>query len=156
MVWACHEGKKEEGNQMSKKQEGGAQVTEDRPIHVRVAAALGWTNIHEEPIGWKPGTNKGEAMVWRTDGLPPPPGQFESMPVPRYDTDWSATGPLIEKYKIMLHADTSEAAIKTLREENPDQLSDEWTSRPIWFKGETPLLAVCALLIKLGEAGKLK
>lgn len=120
----------------------------EKPLHVQVAEAL----------GCKPQLNAG---IWMC-GCSPGPGPFYphssvqgTRGIDRYDTDWSATGPLIERFGIMLHADTSEAAVKEFREENPELFSEEWTSRPIWFQAETPLLAVCRLILALHAAGKL-
>jgi hypothetical protein len=97
--------------------------------------------------------------------------------VPHYELEWQTTGPLIEKYHIGLVYSQSEPA-----ETNPNDWcafqwpKGEWTqfpgddeegpaelagplvldgSAPDAATGATPLLAVCALILKLKEAGKL-
>lgn len=67
----------------------------EKPLHVRVAEALGWTEAR----------CMGSRLSW--EGQPPRegPGPWLLMenlpqPIPHYDTDWSATGPLIELYEI--------------------------------------------------------
>ena len=66
----------------------------EKPLHVRVAVALGWTEC--EPGGiMLPGNH---------EGFPPGPrviGQLKQS-VPRFDIDWETTGPLIERYGINL------------------------------------------------------
>jgi hypothetical protein len=123
------------------------QVTEkppERPIHVRVAEALGWIDCHEVAYGAKAG-----AFVWwgqKTRGFPEG--------IPRYDTSWEATGPLVEKYEITLgfikgwfaHCEGDSGRL---------YLNQEDREEPTIANGETPLLAVCALILALAEAGKL-
>ncbi len=66
---------------------------------------------------------------------------------PLYDTDWSATGPLIERLSI------------ELTPPGPPDGEDEWGATtwdpPFNDRGPTPLLAVCNLILKLDQAGKL-
>jgi hypothetical protein len=63
------------------------------------------------------------------------------VPIDCYDRDWSVTGPLIEEYGI---------ALEVLP-------SDAWAARLVAeARGETPLIAVCNLILVLvKEAGKL-
>ena len=85
--------------------------------------------------------------------------------IPRYDTDWSATGPLIEKYGITLfeyHGDFTAfwhspkkvcptCANETSEDiEYPKAFSDTQRPRPM-----PALTAVCHLILALKEAGKL-
>jgi hypothetical protein len=53
----------------------------DKPLHVQVAEALGWTDCHQ-----KPHDEEWWGYVNYSQG-------YRS--IPRYDLDWSATGPLI-------------------------------------------------------------
>jgi hypothetical protein len=112
----------------------------DVPLHVQVAEALGWT-------------------YWSADGRAAthcvPPGTeldvsdnpVVALPlheIPHFDTDWSATGPLIERYEI-----------------------DVWRSARMWKaapdtpggtivgRGTTPLIAICHLILALKADGKL-
>jgi hypothetical protein len=101
-----------------------------RPLHVRVAEAL----------GMKP-----------ADMNLFPAGYVDSYAdIPRYDTDWSATGPLIEKYGICLDKGPDWAAFPR----EPFIFSDD-VERPCVVHAATPLIAVCFLILALKEAGKL-
>lgn len=115
-----------------------------KPLHVRVAEALGCKPQEYSQIsgrhGWAchcPGANRGEAH-----------GDFVA--IDRYDTDWGATGPLIEKYAIGFETDYGHHI-------------DFWIARRSNYpergetekRGPTPLIAVCNLLLALKEAGKL-
>jgi uncharacterized protein DUF2591 len=114
----------------------------EKPLHVRVAEALGWTELRkvggiliaDNWAGWPPGALP---LV----GQPRP----EAI-APRYDTDWSATGPLIEKYGIGIQRDGLEGFwMAWVNGKSPTQSEDE-----------TPLVAVCYLILALKEAGKLE
>lgn len=114
----------------------------DKPLHVRVAEALGWINVLPfEADGIVDESN------WTGDD-PSGEGGF----VPNYDTDWSATGPLIEKNGIAIFP-TSEAVLAKTS-------FGRWTASILAFEscesGPTPLIAVCNLILALAEAGKLK
>ena len=123
---------------------------EVKPLHVRVAEALGWIDCRNMGKTW-----------WGFSGPGIHAGQTE---VPRYDTDWSATGPLIEKHEI------------GLKEDGCGYTSDErWRARADYYapnpngpvngyggtwataeaRGATPLIAVCNLILALKEAGEL-
>lgn len=65
--------------------------------------------------------------------------------VPNYPEAWSATGPLIEKHEIYL---------------NPDSAAPElwWAGcdrTGLKAHGDAPLIAVCNLILRLAEGGKL-
>lgn len=117
----------------------------EKPLHVRVAEALGWTDIR--PCG-------NIAAPWASFHKGHPPGYLPIIGesghvlISRYDIEWSATGPLIEKYKIDLWF------LRSLFG-NPD----EWRASNYLAEhagvGPTPLIAICELLLKLAEAGKL-
>jgi hypothetical protein len=121
-------------------------VSDEKPLHVQVAEALGWEHLRDDG-GWR-----GDGPNWR-DG-----GGVIGM-VPRYDTDWAATGPLIEKYRLFVgrYADWSHDgrwyAMQTVAgypESMPGK--DERLERT----GTTPLEAVCHLILALKAAGKLE
>lgn len=120
----------------------------EKPLHMRVAEALGWRDLCQ--IGWLPinppipcvrGKRPEQMIVG-------PKGDED---VPHYDTDWSATGPLIEKYGICLSSD------------GPNEW-EAWSGR---WRGAvnrgtfedthqpTALHAVCHLILALHAAGKL-
>lgn len=123
----------------------------EQPLHVQVAEALGWTDCHlcgHKECG--PGFWVGDVPV--VDGT-----IRESHLMPRYDTDWAATGPLIEKYGI---------DINHFGDGNPADCADpmSWFARHerrewgTWDECEaaTPLLAVCALILLLKSLGELE
>jgi hypothetical protein len=145
-------------------------VTE--PLHVRVARALGWTDIQaQDDRGYDVGSLLGGGMFPRVMPEPRwvgvPPDWHDgivhdyncdcgSPPVPRYDTSWKAMGPQIERFGINLR----ETHVMTGRESHPNELPP-----PVWDAydrennaqgtGATPLLAVCHLFLALSAAGKL-
>lgn len=125
-------------------------MSEETPLHVRVAEVLGWT--------WK------QSYTGACRFLCPPafdlngahnfdPAHFrdasEAMRicddgyryVPRYDTAWSATGPLIEKYGISLHWTITERWAAT----GPAHTA-HWREYD-----ESPLVAACRTIIALAE-----
>ena len=98
-------------------------------LHVQVAIVLGWTDAE---VGSHP---------WPAFGIPPgKTDYFNIAPIPRYDTDWSATGPLIEQLDITL-------------DRRIDVDRDEWEAFAYAHApkvcGTTPLLAVCYLILQL-------
>lgn len=114
-----------------------------KPLHVRVAEALGWTQIG-------PGNtmNMGDPGI----GYPPTtPIVGHKEPIPRYDTDWSATGPLIERMFIRVFP--SDAGMDAHSELGWRAAHGGWASG-MW--GKTPLIAVCNLILALHAAGKLE
>lgn len=130
-------------------------MSEDKPLHVRVAEALGWTDIslaaHLRRLTFVNGISGSEVYVGR--GTEPGDKIDTPQPVPRYDTDWSATGPLIEKYGICLWNE-----YKGVGDWTAGWGSSE-TYEGMFFleeeSGPTPLLAVCHLILALKEAGNL-
>lgn len=128
-------------------------MSAEKPLHVRVAEALGWTYLGPSEVedGWE-----GE-----------PPDAFELLPdgirrrldqhvgVPRYDTDWSATGPLIERLKIsiwpILKARPSEGYSAYWSADYHDIAMAEGVS----ISAATPLEAACRLILALAAADKL-
>lgn len=123
--------------------------TEQEPLNVRVARALGWAEFDPPSEADPP-----RARYWI--GRNPSGAIFR---VPEYYIDWSATGPLVEKYGIGLVRYTQSVG------------TGEWMAflnAGGWISecavdiechhsefGPTPLTAVCNLLLKMGEAGRL-
>lgn len=81
-----------------------------------------------------------------------------------YSTDWSATGPLIEKYEICLNRDEPQkindaewvAAVDyygPLVDSSDAPYGGRWTSAQ--GTGNTALVAVCHVILALAAAGKL-
>lgn len=144
----------------------GTNVSTEKPLHVRMAEALGqeivfvagehgsvgtWGVVHREFLvdmrTFPPGPRRRWFVAHDGDIM------AEVRAVPRFDTDWIATGPLIEKYGIMVHADTKTAASKQIRAKYEEDGEDR--EGPIWFNGKTTLEAVCAVILVLGEEGLL-
>lgn len=115
-------------------------MADDKPLHVQVAEALG---------------RKVELIEgdWYVGKVSP----TRSALVPRYDTSWCATGPLIAKYGIELFTlwpgDRGQDGFRWGAQTGADNRSPEHHER--MAEGPTPLLAVCILLLQLHKAGKL-
>lgn len=121
-------------------------VSGDKPLHVRVAEALGWTCLGHD--GFNPD-------LWR--GCPPsekphPPCvvfTYAGGYLADYERDWSATGPLIERLGIGLYRHQSGPFWWVAQP--PEKWHDEEPEIPYHFGGRTPLLAVCELLVAWGH-----
>ncbi len=130
-------------------------MSEAKPLYVQVAEALG-----RVPCGRWRMIATGLAGPVYEKACTHPDCYPEQMP-PRYDADWAATGPLIEKYHLhvgeeVLHREdgTREAVCWIAgtwdSEEGAEPEYDHLIGR-----GLTPLLAVCHLILMLKEAGRL-
>lgn len=123
----------------------------ERPLHVRVAEAIGWTRCRLD-----------HADVWI--GMAPGYDDY-AYNVPRYDTDWSVTGPLIERLRFGIDgpAGREDPAWASPPREGDPALStwQAWTcsAETAWeietAEGSSPLDAVCNLILALHAAGKL-
>jgi hypothetical protein len=128
-------------------------VTDPKPLHVRVAIALGCTPKLEE--GFFPGPGNGPEWLcscgprYKHSNFERYLGPFGPGRVSRYDTDWSATGPLIVAYDIWLQPCKHEGTPKHWTATSP--LDDHEADAD----GSTPLEAICNLILALAEAGKL-
>lgn len=98
----------------------------DKPLHVRVAEALGThRGIYH---------NEGEYDFWGCESC--------GCACPRYDTDWRATGPLIERFRLFLRP-----------LDDGGYMAEHYcggvliAARP----GDTPCLAVCWVLLALAD-----
>jgi hypothetical protein len=128
----------------------------EKPLHVRVAEALGWTGIKPWP----------EAMSADALGGHPPGEPRGWNHVPRYDTDWSAAGPLIERFSLSVHPDLSLtgeprnqwSATRLVAAGEVHESEDFFhvmSASVIAGDGVTPLEAVCRAVLALHAAGKL-
>ena len=106
-------------------------MSDEKPLYVRVAEAIG----ARKPV---------DMSLF-------PPGCVDTYgDVPHYDTDWSATGPLIERLGFCLSHEPGWWAATT------EHWRHEDAAQPYRMRrGETALLAVCNLILALKEAGKL-
>lgn len=117
---------------------------DNRPLHVRTAEALGFkTRNAKAPDGpdvW---------MLQCARHRPPNPGESpnEWRAVPRYDTDWAATGPFIERFGI----DVTQVGVPVKEYGWHAEVFGEGLGG-----GATPLVAICNLLLVLHAAGKLE
>ena len=112
----------------------------DRPIHVRVAEKLGWTDFAQEypaQYGW---TGK-------------PPGVSMRVAVPQADVRWDITGPLIERHRIFLGPSYEPGGANRwhacLTSGESCLFGDD--SHGPNAAGDTPLLAVCHLILMLPD-----
>lgn len=113
----------------------------EKPLDVRVAEALGWRRVE-----WT-SQDSVDGQPWWGGEEPgcPAPGRLRLIPIPGYATNWAAGGPLIERFNIELCRFT---------------LTSTWEARILLSKryraeGDTPLVAVCNLILHLGEVGEL-
>ena len=150
----------------------GDTMTE-KPLHVRVAEALGWEWFHfvDKSFLLPPFAHKQHEYGSWERGLCENPQWditqwFTSknhLAIPRYDTNWSATGLLIEKYKFCLRSPTEPPWIgSNLWEASHHEYPAGWREADGYGQvketvkgGPTPLIAVCNLILALKEAGKL-
>ena len=128
----------------------------ERALHLQVAEALGWT---ECGLGWV----FSQQLLCGTD--PTKIGGFDGFgrkEIPRFDSDWCATGPLIERLPVTLGRYRLEAPFPIFVDNTGDVwwaihpgLTAEPTAR-MERTGQTALMAVCNLILALHDAGKLK
>ena len=140
-------------------------MKDEKPLHVQVAEALGHRvrdasyeckrqcigNVYDE--GPFPSvshlTHRHGGWQWWRQYPYEEDGTWERCPL--FDVDWSATGPLIEKYAIDV--------------EGPRGNLEPWMAgawrphdEPLTHErkgGDTPLIAVCKLIIALAQQGQL-
>lgn len=123
--------------------------TEEKPLHVQVAEALGWVKLHERQqlyyVKWlKGGQRQVGGTPWQWHGENPQGVSGGEYLVPRYDTNWAATGPLIERFEIQL-----------LPLGNGAWAATKGIGTPRLIDGLTPLIATCNLILALHAVGKL-
>jgi len=122
----------------------------EKPLHVQVAEAFGCTPVLNGET-WECGDyGHSYSSYVNEDGE-----EYNDYIIPRYDTDWAVTGPLIEKYVDDFcfnlgamgwcdHYQVSAFGGRLGRDIGWHQV-----------RGETPLLAVCVLILTLKAKGKL-
>lgn len=147
-------------------------VTDEKPLHVRVAEALGDNlgpcpaNAIEDALesgrgdsGWIC-NNCGFEGGYVKDG---PQSYEHNRPARDYDTNWCATGPLISRYGItLLRNEYSGPPQHYPKLEVPEWSAvygyyenyDGWGAID-WERDADPLVAVCSLVVKLAEAWRL-
>lgn len=126
----------------------------DEPIHVKVARALGWTDIrfiaptHPTLNGYWQGKPPGTTQEW-TEFIPRFDIETRHQGYEDYVDGWAAVGPLIDRYGIGLMRDTGE------RHDPPWEAVSYGPGHAVGAFGATPLIAVCRLLLDLAARGKL-
>ena len=121
----------------------------EKPLHVRVAEALGCEVLH------KPEWDSTYPWFCGCAGAGHD-GPESAGRIANYDTDWQDGGPLIEKYRIQLNAGLigghhSKPWYADLNHNSP--VIENYEGEQEY--GPTPLIAVCNLILALKEAGKL-
>lgn len=127
---------------------------QEKPLHVRVAEKLGCKSCYDSwwaapfldaTSGWLCGC--GTDSPWPHNGCDTPR-------MARYDSDWSATGPLIERLGIELAREGSDLWEARWGYSMVPSFCDDGDGGPEWVgtaEGTTPLLAVCALILALPD-----
>lgn len=107
------------------------------PLQIRVAEALGWFNI-EKP---NPMNLANEYIGY------PPHTQIigHKQPVPKFNEDWAAVGPLIEKFKIDLWHLPQFIRDLSIHPEIEWRATCEQTHH--CMEGKTPFEAICKLVL---------
>lgn len=130
----------------------------EKPLHIRVAEALGWRRI-ARPAHWRCDGEFG----WVAPGLKYEEDQAscnrcQSENPPRYDTSWEVIGPLIERYGITV-TDSGVGFVAARGKACATILDNGEGDIGLLFdecgEGETYLIAVCNLILALRAAGKL-
>lgn len=137
----------------------------EKPLHVRVAEALGWqtTQLRRKPVC----PTCRVQTEWFTDGHWmgwPPRSEEPYEDVPAFDTDWAATGPLIDTYEISVREDGPGSPVDRNWEASADYYGPPVDASDAAYGGRwataserahTPLVAICNLILALGAAGAL-
>ena len=127
----------------------------EAPLHVRVAAALGcalrevrgraaYPTIQGDVIGWGCGCDDHSHAAVERQGSDT--GEIEEWPstteIKRYDLDWAAMGPEIERLRLVLWSRHRKGAACT-------------HDQKMVAEGETYLVAACNLIRRLRAEGPL-
>jgi len=127
-----------------------------KPISVRVAEAVGWDTsgaLHQRDEA-----AEGQSACSRCGAVASWSSPLPDLCVPRYDTDWLVTGPLIERHGMeFMHiwpGDRGQAGFWWSCWRSADARGSQ-RDRQLEGIGETPLIAVCNLILALSEAGRL-
>lgn len=115
-------------------------MSDEKPLHVRVAEALGMEEIKLRGV---PGMMNHYFIDARR--------QYLEGQAPRFDIDWSVTGPLIERLGLCLTWESN--GRKIVRWHASDNVPDQ--ARDL-ESGPTPLVAVCRLLLMMKAKDRLE
>lgn len=106
-------------------------MSDEKPLHVSVSEALGWTECVLGDDGhWRGSKDDGIMRV-----------------IPRFDTSWCATGVLLEKFEI----DLSKTDRSRWTAISPLHNGRGFDS----VEAKTPCEAICGLIVALHKEGKL-
>ena len=122
-------------------------MSEEKPLHVRVAEALG-CKVRDRGDGLMLCECDGQ-----THGQDEPDEHGDRWPLRHYDTDWSVTGPLIEKYGVLLYR--GDYGWNAYAGEVRECLEELYLPGDDFATGPAPLVAACNLILALHAAGKL-
>jgi hypothetical protein len=126
----------------------------DKPLHVAVAEALGCEPEWDEESGYWLCSCADEAHVDPEEHRQEPPIVWN------YDTDWSATGPLVELFKIEIFYREPSPHLDAIFGDKQETWGATHDFSPEPQLGacyeSTPLIAVCNLILALHAAGKLQ
>lgn len=118
------------------------------PLHVQVAEALGCKPDFYDGRWW---CHCGDSVT-----RVPVHGYAFDCGLRHYDTQWSAAGPLVEKYVTTLVRDDVPDCWIAYSDEMWDDTTEKHDAGcDIAARGATALEAVCRLILALKEAGKL-
>ncbi len=132
-------------------------MTTSWPLRVRVALALGWgPDVEVHPPLNSMADPASRYFAYRPDE---PAVIGYRTEIPRYDTDWAAIGPFIEKHGVELRhcwpGDHGADGFHWVAFRSGDVRSPDPAVYDIEAEGDTPQLAVCYLVLALKLAGKL-
>lgn len=130
---------------------------DEKPLHVRVAEALGWERV-TIPVAGIERCLEGGTHAWRVPGGHIVGCETCDQVPPRYDTSWLDTGPLIEKYGISISGVYYDALADLVDVDHRGWLAGKLFPNETFIRqraGYTPCEAICNLILALAEAGKL-
>ena len=104
-------------------------MSTDTPLHVLVSNALGWTDLHTV-----------EGKFWGLE----PTGKLK-MQIPRYDSSFCSTGPVMERFRIGVMWDHGQWIAQYSTPEGHDQYQG----------GDSPSQAVSRMVVHLHKKGLL-
>lgn len=137
-------------------------MSEEKPLHVQVAEALGCSPVPRSVVWACPCADSAHGQAY-TDG-------YQSDILEEYDTDWAATGPLIERFKVTLFEpsvmgyDERVTGLREAIDSHPTRAEVFWTAVvgyengiawdpadewKVGACGPTPLIAICNLIVAI-------
>lgn len=129
-------------------------MTPEGPLHVQVAEAIKWNG--GGPFRELVHTYPGRYCLASDDGRPWT--EYHGL-VPRFDLSWNDTGPLIERFGLMVwRVNNEHGEMNWLHTPETAWRATHATCCEPGLgaeEGPAPLIAVCKLIVSLAAAGKL-